>query len=145
MINSLVFFAILSSVLLAILFNARFKMTSIKVLYVLLFAFLVLNYFLPLKAMLGITSPVLRYGLASLLTFAPIFCANVVFSHSFRDSLTADIAFASNLFGAMLGGMFEYAALALGYQSLLIFVLAFYVLAYATRRIKLDIPNLTNS
>jgi hypothetical protein len=136
MVNSLVFFAILSSVLLAILFNARFKLTSIWVLYVLLFAFLVLNYFLPLKAMLGISSPVVRYGLASLLTFAPIFCANVVFSHSFRDSLTADIAFASNLFGAMLGGMFEYAALALGYQSLLIFVLAFYVLAYVTRKTK---------
>lgn len=144
MVNSLVFFAILSSVLLAILFNARFKMTSIWVLYVLLFAFLVINYFLPLKAMLDISSPVARYGLASLLTFAPIFCANVVFSHAFRDSLTADIAFASNLFGAMLGGMFEYAALALGYQSLLIFVLAFYILAYVTRKSKINIPSVSN-
>jgi len=134
MVNSLVFFAILSSVLLAILFNARFKLTSVWLLYVLLFVFLFINYFLPLKTLLDISSPVVRYGLASLLTFAPIFFANVVFSHSFRDTLTADIAFASNLLGAMLGGMFEYAALALGYQSLLIFVLIFYVIAYIVRK-----------
>ena len=134
MVNSLVFFAILSSVLLAILFNARYKLTNIWILYILLFAFLLLNYFLPLKTMLGISSPLLRYGLASILAFAPIFCANVVFSHSFRDSLSADIAFASNLLGAVLGGMLEYTALALGYQSLLLFVLAFYIIAYFTRK-----------
>lgn len=133
-VNSLVFFAILSSVLLAILFNTRFKIKRIWLLYVLLFAFLILNYFLPLKVLLGISSPVMRYGLASLLAFAPIFCANVVFSYSFRDTLTADIAFASNLLGAMLGGMFEYVALALGYQALLLFVIAFYAIAYLTRR-----------
>jgi hypothetical protein len=134
MVNSLVFFAILSSVLLAILFNARYKLTNIWILYILLFAFLLLNYFLPLKTMLGISSPLLRYGLASILAFAPIFFANVVFSHSFRDSLSADIAFASNLLGAVLGGMLEYTALALGYQSLLLFVLAFYIIAYFTRK-----------
>jgi hypothetical protein len=136
MINSLVFFAILSSVLLAILFNARFKLQNIWILYVLLFLLLLLNYLLPLKALLGISSPALRYGLASLLAFAPIFCANVVFSHSFRDSLAADLAFAANLIGAMLGGMFEYVALALGYQALLILVLIFYLVAYLTRNVK---------
>jgi hypothetical protein len=136
MVNSLVFFAILSSVLLAILFNARFKMTHIWIFYVLLFLFLILNYLLPLDTLLGVSSPLLRYGLASFLTFAPIFCANVVFSHSFRDSAAADIAFGSNLLGAMLGGMLEYIALALGYQALLLFVVLFYGIAYFTRNIK---------
>jgi len=134
MVNSLVFFAILSSVLLAILFNARFKLARIWLLYLLLFAFLLLNYFIPLKSLLGISAPVLRYGLASLLTFAPIFFANVVFSHSFRDSLAADIAFASNLLGAMFGGMLEYIALAFGYQALLIPIIVFYITAYFTYR-----------
>jgi len=134
MVNSLVFFAILSSVLLAILFNTRFKLTRIWLLYVFLFAFILFNYLLPLKTLLGISSPYLRYGLASLLAFAPIFFANIVFSHSFRDSLTADIAFASNLLGAMFGGMFEYFALAFGYQALLLLVLVFYMIAYLTRK-----------
>jgi hypothetical protein len=51
-----------------------------------------------------------------------------VFSRSFRDTQSADIAFASNLIGVMVGGMFEYLALATGYQSLLLLV-AFYALA----------------
>jgi len=42
---------------------------------------------------------------------------------------SADIAFASNLIGVMVGGMFEYLALATGYQSLLLLVVAFYALA----------------
>lgn len=142
MVNSLVFFAILSSVLLAILFNARYKMDNIWVLYILLFGFILLNYILPLKNLLDISSPALRYGLASLLAFAPIFCANVVFSHSFRDSLSADIAFASNLLGAMVGGMFEYVALALGYQALLLLVLGFYIIAYLTRNTNTQAPGL---
>src|SRR5262249_55070451 len=130
MVNSLVFFAILLSVLLAILFNARFKITRVAPLYVLLFATLALNYLLPLQSLLGIASPALRYTLASLLTFTPIFLANVVFSRSFRDTESADIAFASNLLGVMVGGMFEYLALATGYQSLLLVVIAFYVAAF---------------
>jgi SAM-dependent methyltransferase len=134
MVNSLVFFAILSSVLLAVLFNARIKLKRIWPLYVLLFAFLAVNYFLPSQTLLSIPVPALRYTLASLLAFTPIFLANVIFSHSFRDSLSADIAFGSNLLGAMAGGVFEYAALALGYRFLLIPVMAFYGLAYLVRR-----------
>ncbi len=132
MVNSLVFFAILSSVLLAILFNARIKLTHVWPLYTLLFGLLLFNYFLPLKVLLGISVPFLRYGLASILAFAPVFIANVVFSHSFRDSKMADIAFASNLLGAVLGGILEYAALAFGYQALLLLVTLLYAIAYIT-------------
>ena len=84
---------------------------------------------MPLPALLGIESPTLRCTLASLLTFTPIFLANVVFSRSFRDTQLADIAFASNLIGVMVGGMFEYLALATRYQSLPLLVVAFYALA----------------
>jgi hypothetical protein len=57
--------------------------------------------------------------------FAPIFVANVVFSRSFRDTSEADSAFASNLLGIAVGGVVEYAALATGYQALLIPVMVF--------------------
>ena len=129
MVNSLVFFAILLSVLLAILVNARFKLVRAWPLYLLLFATLLLNYVLPLHSMLAIALPALRYAVASLVTFAPIFVANIVFSRSFRDTESADISFASNLLGLMLGGMFEYIALATGYQSLLLIVIVFYAVA----------------
>ena len=64
-----------------------------------------------------------------------MFLANLVFSHSFRDTWTADMAFAVNLLGAMVGGAVEYLALITGYQALLIVVAAIYVSAWlaATR------------
>lgn len=129
MVNSLVFFAILASVLLAILVNRRFRIMRVWPLYLLLFGTLLLNYLLPMQALLGIAEPAVRYSLASLLTFVPIFLANIIFSRSFRDTEAADIAFASNLLGIMVGGMLEYLALATGYQALLLPVIAFYGVA----------------
>jgi hypothetical protein len=77
----------------------------------------------------------LRYVLAAALAFAPVFFANLVFSYSFRDTRTADMAFASNLLGAMVGGALEYLALVSGYRLLLVLVAVLYGLAYlfATR------------
>jgi hypothetical protein len=129
MVNSLVFFAILCSVLLAILFNSRVKLRQVNWLYGLLFAALAVNYLIPQQSLLGITSPVLRYSLASLLAFLPIFLANVVFSHAFQETELADIAFGSNLIGSMVGGLCEYMALITGYQSLLLLALVLYALA----------------
>src|SRR5947199_7343470 len=63
LVNSLVFFAILSSVLLAILVNRRFKFKRISVFYLLLFGILLLNILLPLDALL-LSNPILRYMLA---------------------------------------------------------------------------------
>ncbi len=134
MVNSLVFFAILASVLLAILFNARFKIRRVWLLFGLLFAALAANYLIPQRALLDIPAPALRYGLASLLTFLPIFLANIVFSHSFRDTESADIAFGSNLLGAMAGGLCEYLALISGYQARRLVALLFYGLAFVLHR-----------
>ena len=59
-----------------------------------------------------------------------MFFANLVFSYSFRDTRTADMAFASNLLGAMVGGAIEYLALITGYQALLLVVAGLYIAAY---------------
>jgi spermine/spermidine synthase len=132
LVNSLVFFAILSSVLLAILFNRRFKVKRIAPVYLLLFGILILNILLPPEALL-LNNPVIRYILASALAFAPVFLANIIFTNSFRDSETADIAFASNLLGIMVGAGLEYFSMLTGYRLLLIPVIAFYALALLLR------------
>jgi hypothetical protein len=131
-VNALVFFAILSSVLLAILVNARFKVRRIGVFYALLFGMLLVNLVLPAQALL-FESAALRYLAASLLAFAPVFLANVIFANSFRDSEAADVAFASNLLGIMVGGMLEYFSMLVGYHLLLLPVIAFYALAMVLR------------
>jgi hypothetical protein len=134
LVNALAFFAILASVLLAIFVNARWPIRRPLPLYAALFASLALAFLLPPESLL-IDPPWLRYGLAAAVAFAPVFFANLVFTYSFRDTRTADMAFASNLLGAMLGGVFEYLALLSGYRALLILVAGLYLLAYlfATR------------
>jgi SAM-dependent methyltransferase len=134
LVNALAFFAILASVLLAIFVNARLRIRRAGVLYGLLFAALAVAFALPPESLL-IDPPWLRYLLAGAVAFAPVFLANLVFTYSFRDTRTADMAFASNLLGAMAGGALEYVALLTGYRVLLLLVAALYLLAwlFATR------------
>ena len=68
--------------------------------YVLLGASLLANIAVPPPSLL-LDPPVLRYAAATILAFLPVFFANLVFSASFRDSRSADIAFASNVLGAV--------------------------------------------
>jgi hypothetical protein len=133
-VNALAFFAILASVLLAILVNARLRIRRPELLYGGLFVALAVAFMLPPESLL-IDPPWLRYLLAGVVAFAPVFLANLVFTYSFRDTKTADMAFASNLLGAMAGGAMEYLALLTGYRALLIAVAVLYGLAwlFATR------------
>src|SRR5207248_11484554 len=95
-----------------------------------LVAALLLAYVIPQDAFLSIGVLPLRYALASILAFLPVFLANLVFAGSFKGTgATADVAFASNLIGIMLGGMLEYASLLIGYRHLLLLVIAFYVIS----------------
>jgi len=131
-VNSLVFFAILASVLIAVRVNVRFRVQRIWIFYLLLFGMLALNLVVRPETLL-LSNVFARYLVASVLAFAPVFLANVIFSNSFRDTEIADIAFASNLLGIMTGGMLEYLSMLFGYHALLWLVIAFYGLAMVLR------------
>jgi spermidine synthase len=131
-VNSLVFFAILASVLVAVRVNTLFRVRRIWIFYLLLFAMLALNLVVRPETLL-FANVFARYLTASILIFTPVFLANVIFSHAFRDTETADIAFASNLLGIMIGGMLEYLSMLLGYHALLWLVIAFYAVAMVLR------------
>jgi len=136
-VNALAFFAILASVLLAIAINARLRPRNPLTLYVALFAAIALAYLLPPDRLL--IEPIgLRYLVAGGIAFAPVFFANLVFTQSFRDTEAADMAFASNLIGAMVGGALEYLALVTGFRALLLVVVVLYASAYLlSRRLRL--------
>ncbi len=136
LVNALVFFAVLASVLLAIGVASRLPRGRSSIFYVPLIGAIVVAFLVPPASLL--IEPVwLRYLVAGTIAFAPIFCANLVFSASFRDTRTADMAFASNLLGAMVGGAVEYLALVTGYQALLVVVGFLYLAAYAFVRLRL--------
>lgn len=127
-VNALVFVAILLSVLLAILVNARIRPRP-AALYAGLGLSLAVAYLLP-PASLLIDPPAARYIVAAVVAFAPVFMANLVFTTSFRETKSADMAFASNLIGATVGGVLEYAALITGYRGLLVIVALLYAAAW---------------
>src|SRR4029077_10588308 len=77
LVNALAFFAILASVLLAIFINARFPIRRPHLLYAALFISLGVAFLLPPESLL-INPPELRFGLAAILAFAPVFFANLV-------------------------------------------------------------------
>jgi len=131
-VNALVFFAILGSVLAAVAVNSRLRSRDPRLLYAGLAGSLLLAYLLPPSSLL-IEQPALRYALGSLIAFAPVFFANLVFTFSFRDSDAADLAFGANLIGAMVGGALEWSALVTGYQALLLVVAVVYLLAWLVR------------
>jgi hypothetical protein len=134
LVNTLVFFAILCSVLLAVALSAWLAIRASVGLYAALFGALLVAYLLPADALLWLEPAPVRYGAASVVAFLPIFLANLVFAGSFRlTGRTADLAFASNLLGVMAGGMLEYAALLFGYQSLLLLAMGFYALSVLAR------------
>ncbi len=131
-VNALVFFAILAGVLGAIVVNSRLRPRDPRLFYAGLAGSLVVAYLLPPAALL-FEPPILRYAAASVIAFAPVFFANLVFTFAFRDSDAADLAFGANLVGAMVGGVLEWAALLTGYQALLPVLGGVYILAWIAR------------
>jgi hypothetical protein len=119
--------------LFAILVNARFRPRDPRILYAALFVAIAVAYLVPADALL-IDPAELRYALAAAIAFAPVFFANLVFTYSFRDTASADMSFASNLLGAMVGGALEYVALVTGFQPLLLIVAGLYATAFVLAR-----------
>jgi len=128
LVNVLAIVGVLLSVLAAIAVNA-WRPVPRALLYPLLFGSLLVAYLLPTERLL-LDVPLLRYALAAAVAFAPVFFANLVFTRSFRDTAHPEMAFASNLLGAVVGGALEYTALLTGYRQLLVLVAVLYALAW---------------
>ena len=125
--SSLVFLAVLLLVL-AANWTARLLRSPrvLPVVSVLLVASCLIGLVFPLTRLLSLESVLARFVLASLLTFVPVFFANLVFSVSFRDQAVPELLFGWNLIGAALGGVLEYASMALGYTALAVIVAGCY-------------------
>jgi len=138
--NSLVFLAVLMLVLAANWAALLFKGTQkLWVIYLLLLLSSLSTLIFPMENLLGLRSVFLRFLVASLLTFSPIFFANLIFSLAFKDQKIPEHLFGWNLIGATIGGITEYASMAIGYNLLSVIVAgcytAVFVLLIAARHI----------
>ncbi len=130
LVNALVIIGILGTVLLANYINARLRLRlNIRLLYVGLAAALALNLLLPFHTLL-VPNLAVRYALGCAVLFSPIFVANLIFGRLFGDTVAPDVALASNLLGAFVGGSLEYVSLQIGYHLLLLVVVAAYALSF---------------
>jgi hypothetical protein len=128
-VNAVVFVGILLAVLLAIEVERRFSWARPRVLYVALGGSLVLAWAIPEHLLLDLALfP--RMVAATVITFTPVFLANLVFAQRFKAVSSSTLAFGANLIGSMVGGVLEYSALLIGYRALLILVAVTYGLAY---------------
>jgi hypothetical protein len=132
LVNALVFFAILTSVLISVCFSARYRIERTGPLYALLFALLAANHIVPIESFLGVENSALRYAVIAVFTFAPVAVANLIFSQAFAKVSKPDTAFAWNLIGIIGGGLLEYAALTTGYRGLIPIVAALYLMAFSS-------------
>lgn len=128
-VNSVVFAIILFLVLLALHITARSTMRNGLCFYLPLLGVVVLNYLVPPGAFIG-AHFMLQKVIAPIFYLLPVFFANLVFAYGFRDSSSAAVAFASNMLGAILGGIAEYASMITGYNNLLVLIFLFYLAAY---------------
>src|SRR5205085_8394002 len=87
------------------------------------------SFWSPVRHIAGLT-PALRTLLATLVLSLPFFFSGLVFSSAFRDALSPEVAYGSNLLGAMFGGVLENASIIHGLRSLSAFALATYGLAW---------------
>ncbi|MBI4880340.1 MAG: hypothetical protein HY812_11880 [Planctomycetes bacterium] len=84
------------------------------------------TFVVPLADLLYLENGLARFLAASLLTFSPVFFANLLFSVAIRSQGAAEHLFGWNLLGASAGGILEYSSMALGYNALALLVALLY-------------------
>jgi hypothetical protein len=127
-VNSSVFFVILVLILLANIYVARIS----KV--------VPLRHYLGLAVILAVAAVVppdiflsggglWRYIAPCALALGPVFFAGVIFARYFSGAAHPELAFGSNIAGAVVGGLAESLSTVLGFQHLLLLALGFYLLS----------------
>jgi SAM-dependent methyltransferase len=128
LVNSLVFFTVLTMVLLANLYVLKAPAIALAWHYAGLLLFLAVSVMVPLDVFLG-GGMLWRYVVPCALALGPMFFAGVIFARSFRDSSHPDHAFGSNIAGSVVGGLSEPLSMLLGFRHLLLLAMVYYLLS----------------
>jgi SAM-dependent methyltransferase len=134
-VASLAIVSVLGMALLANYVVARLEITRPVLVGVVLVILLLLNYAIPIGR-ITFESRALESIFYALLEFSPIFCAGLLFGSAIRQSASVARDYGTNLLGAMVGGVAEYASLAAGFRVLLLVIAVCYVGAVIARRVE---------
>ena len=127
-VNSIVFFAILSMILLSNLYVMAVRPKALWPIYLVLLASLLINLLVPMDTYLALPG-VSKIIVSCLVVYLPVFFAGVIFAMLFRSSSQPDVDFGSNLGGIILGGLTEYSSLMIGFNGLIGVAIGYYALS----------------
>ncbi len=129
LLNSIVISAILMMILLANLLAPKIPRVSFAVLYALLSLTLIVNFVFPLDA-LNQLEWAYRFAAGAILVTCPLFMAALIFAKAFAKVASSSAGLASNLFGALVGGLLEYLDMWTGLRWLNLIALALYLVSF---------------
>ncbi len=129
LLNSIVISAILVMILLANLLAPKISRASFALLYGLLSLTLIVNFVFPLDA-LNQLDWAARFAAGALLVTCPLFMAALIFAKAFANVPSSSAGLASNLFGALVGGLLEYLDMWTGLRWLNLIALALYLVSF---------------
>lgn len=129
LLNSIVIGAILVMILVANMVAPRCMRVSFTLLYTLLSLTLIVNFLFPL-AWLNQLDWVYRMVAGATLVTCPLFIAALIFAKAFAQVRSPSAGLASNLFGALVGGLLEYLDMWTGLRWLNLIALTLYVLSF---------------
>lgn len=129
LVNSAVFATVLVLILLANLHALKLQQ-RIRLFwyYVGLLIFLTAGVLIPVDVFLS-GGMLWRYAVPCIIALGPMYFAGIIFAASFRDAKSPDMAFGSNIAGAVLGGLTESFSMLLGFQHILLLAMLFYLLS----------------
>jgi hypothetical protein len=127
-VNSSVIAGILFMAYLANLYVSKRRPERVLPYFGLLWAALLLNYFVRPSVLLALNLSA-RGALGGLLNALPVFFAGIIFSTLFANSEHPSASLGSNLLGAVVGGCLEYLSMFIGLKSLSLVALMLYLAA----------------
>jgi hypothetical protein len=127
-VNAAVFAGVLAVVFIANALVRRGFKPDLNVVFVLLFAALLVNYIVRPDMLLTLPYAV-RSVLGPLLAAIPVGFAGIVFSTIFARSPYPDESLGANLLGAVVGGCLEFLSTVTGLRALTLLAMAFYLVA----------------
>jgi hypothetical protein len=138
-VNACVFAGILATAWAANAIVRRRGAWPPAVLFALLAAALLVNFFV--RPSMLLTLGLLGRGIAGgLLNGLPVGIAGLLFSQLLARAPHADAALGSNLLGTALGGCLEYASVLTGLRALTLIAIVLYAAAFTTLRRRIDAP-----
>jgi SAM-dependent methyltransferase len=127
-VNSIVFFAILSMILVSNLYVIAVRPLRLWPYYLALLAALLTNLLVPMDTFLALPGAT-KVIASCVVVYLPVFFAGVIFATAFRSSARPDIDFGSNVGGIILGGLSEYLSLIFGFNALVGVAIGYYALS----------------